>query len=151
MAACGVVLALLFLLVVSATAVAMAVRDMKHEADLSLAAAQPRIESRITGTFNLLESLAEQPTLYDPSVPIMDKVNMIDQVNEHFGYYLICYVDMNIDVWDATGPASLASRDYMQQVYSTGERTSPTASLPEPTAPRSTTPWSCRCATSRAP
>ncbi|MBC2889634.1 diguanylate cyclase domain-containing protein [Gordonibacter massiliensis (ex Traore et al. 2017)] len=123
MAACGVVLALLFLLVVSATAVAMAVRDMKHEADLSLAAAQPRIESRITGTFNLLESLAEQPTLYDPSVPIMDKVNMIDQVNEHFGYYLICYVDMNIDVWDATGPASLASRDYMQQIYSTGERT----------------------------
>ncbi len=121
MALCGVVLAMLFIVVVAAVAATMTVRDMQHEADVSLAAAQPRIESRITETFNMLESLAEQPTLFDPSVPIMDKVNMLDQVNEHFGYYLICYVDKDINVWDATGPASLASRDYMQYVYSTGE------------------------------
>ena len=65
--------------------------------------------------------LAEQPTLYDRSVPVMDKVTMLDQVNEHFGYFLLCYVDDEMNVWDVTGSASLASRDFMQKCYSTGQ------------------------------
>lgn len=122
MAACGVVLAVLFLLVTCAVGGLIAARDLQHEADVSLASAQPQVESRVSESFKLLESLAEQPTLYDPSVPVMDKVNMLDQVNEHFGYFLLCYVDEDINVWDATGPASLASRDFMQKLYATGER-----------------------------
>ena len=42
-------------------------------------------------------------------------------MNEHFGYFLLCYVDDEMNVWDVTGSASLASRDFMQKCYSTGQ------------------------------
>lgn len=122
MAACGVALAAASVVAVFTAGAVMAVFDMQHEADVSLAAAQPRIESRIDETFKLLETLAEHPTLYDPAVDVMEKVNLVDTVNEHFGFFLICYVDEDINVWDATGAASLASRSHMQRVYSTGQR-----------------------------
>ena len=36
---------------------------------------------------------------------------------------MICYVDKNIIVYsDGAEPASLASRDYMQQLFATGQR-----------------------------
>lgn len=113
---------LLFLASLCAIGAVLAVDDMQHEADVSLASAKPRIKSSVDESFKLLESLADQPLLYDPSVPVMDKVAMLDQVNEHFGYFLLCYVDADINVWDADGPASLASRDFMQKLYSTGQR-----------------------------
>ena len=66
---------------------------MRDRADVSLTNAKARIESSVAESFKLLESLAEQPTLYERSVWVMDKVTMLDQVNEHFGYFLLCYVD----------------------------------------------------------
>ncbi|MFR1638510.1 MAG: hypothetical protein ACLSVD_04630 [Eggerthellaceae bacterium] len=99
----------------------LAVRDMRDRADVSLTNAKARIESSVAESFKLLESLAEQPTLYERSVWVMDKVTMLDQVNEHFGYFLLCYVDDEMNVWDVTGSASLASRDFMQKCYSTGQ------------------------------
>lgn len=122
MAMHGAVLALASVAVVLIAGAFMAVSDMRHEADVSLSAAQPRIEERIDETFKLLETLAEAPTLYDPDVDVMEKVRLVDKVNEHFGFFLLCYVDADINVWDATGAASLASRSHMQRVYSTGER-----------------------------
>ena len=80
---------------------------MQHEADVTLAAAQPRIEDRIDETFKLLETLSEHPTLSDPDVDVMEKVNLVDAVNEHFGFFLLCYVDEDINVWDATGACLL--------------------------------------------
>ena len=121
MAVYGVTLAAAFLAAVCAVGAVFAVQSMRHEADVSLAGAKPRIEASVEESFKLLESLADQPTLYDASVPVMDKVAMLDQVNEHFGYFLLCYVDDEMNVWDATGPASLASRDFMQKCYSTGQ------------------------------
>ncbi|PNV68281.1 GGDEF domain-containing protein [Enteroscipio rubneri] len=122
MAVCGVLLALASVVAVCLTGAVIAVYDMQHEADVTLAAAQPRIEDRIDETFKLLETLSEHPTLSDPDVDVMEKVNLVDAVNEHFGFFLLCYVDEDINVWDATGAASLASRSHMQRVYSTGQR-----------------------------
>ncbi|RDB66803.1 GGDEF domain-containing protein [Eggerthella sinensis] len=120
---CGVLLAALSVLAVCAIGVALAVHDMRHETTVSLTSARPQIEQRIDESFKLLESLAVQPVLCDPDVPVMDKVSLLDQVNERYQYFLLCYVDEDINVWDATGPASLASRDFMQKLYATGERT----------------------------
>ena len=122
MALYGVMLAIVSVLVVFVFGAFMAVSDMRHEADVSIASALPRVEGRIDETFKLLETLAERETLYDPDVDVMTKVDLVDKVNEHFGFFLLCYVDAGINVWDATGPASLASRSHMQRVYSTGER-----------------------------
>ncbi len=122
MALYGVMLAVASVLVVFVFGAFMAVSDMRHEADVSIASALPRVEGRIDETFKLLETLAERETLYDPDVDVMTKVDLVDKVNEHFGFFLLCYVDAGINVWDATGPASLASRSHMQRVYSTGER-----------------------------
>ncbi len=121
MALCGVALALALLIASAVMGAVLAVRDMRDQADVSLTNAKARIELSVAESFNLLESLAEQPTLYDRSVPVMDKVTMLDQVNEHFGYFLLCYVDDEMNVWDVTGSASLASRDFMQKCYSTGQ------------------------------
>lgn len=121
MALYGVALALALLIASAVMGAVLAVRDMRDRADVSLTNAKARIESSVAESFKLLESLAEQPTLYDRSVPVMDKVTMLDQVNEHFGYFLLCYVDDEMNVWDVTGSASLASRDFMQKCYSTGQ------------------------------
>ena len=122
MAGCGFALAAAFLLVVCVTGAVFAVLDMQDEADVSVAAAKPQIESGIEESFKLLETLADRPEFYDASVPVMDKVAILDQINERYGYFLLCFVDEDINVWDASGPASLASRDFMQKLYSTGTR-----------------------------
>ena len=121
MALYGVALALALLIASAVMGAVLAVRDMRDRADVSLTNAKARIESSVAESFKLLESLAEQPTLYERSVWVMDKVTMLDQVNEHFGYFLLCYVDDEMNVWDVTGSASLASRDFMQKCYSTGQ------------------------------
>ena len=121
MALYGVALALALLIASAVMGAVLAVRDMRDQADVSLTNAKARIELSVAESFKLLESLAEQPTLYERSVWVMDKVTMLDQVNEHFGYFLLCYVDDEMNVWDVTGSASLASRDFMQKCYSTGQ------------------------------
>ena len=63
------------------------------------------------------------PEFYDPDIPPIDKVKKLDQMSPYFGYMMICYVDADITVYsDGSEPASLASRDYMQRLYSTGQR-----------------------------
>lgn len=58
-----------------------------------------------------------------PDIPPSDKVKKLDQMSPYFGYMMICYVDADITVYsDGSEPASLASRDYMQRLYSTGQR-----------------------------
>lgn len=118
----GVELCIALFLIVLIGGSAFAVSVMKYGADSSLASARPQIENKVDEAFNLLESLASQQMFYDPDVPVEQKYTMLDQLNERYGYFLICYVDADINVWDETGAASLASRDYMQRLYSTGER-----------------------------
>lgn len=96
---------------------------MRSSARTSLTASHAQVSQRVDGTVNLLESLASLPEFYDPGLPPIDKVKKLDQMSPYFGYMMICYVDSDIVVYsDGSEPASLASRDYMQRLFSTGQR-----------------------------
>ncbi len=98
------------------------VRRMKSNAEVALSWSQSQISQRVTGAVNLLESLASLPEYYDPTIPPIDKVKKLDRISPHFGYMMICFVDEDILVYsDGSEPASLASRGYMQQLFSTGQ------------------------------
>lgn len=97
--------------------------QMKSDAQILLSNVHAQTSQRIDESITLLESLASLPEFYDPSVPPIEKVKKLDQMSPYFGYLMICYVDSNITVYsDGSEPASLASRDYMQQLFSTGQR-----------------------------
>ena len=101
----------------------LSVRQMKADAEASLHSSQAQISQRVTGAVDLLESLASFPDFYDPELPPIDKVKRLDQLSPYFDYMMICYVDEDIIVYsDGSEPASLASRDYMQRLFSTGQR-----------------------------
>lgn len=140
MALYGVMLAVVSVMVVFAFGAFMAVSDMRHEADVSIAAALPRVEGRIDETFKLLETLAESETLYDPDVDVMEKVDFVDKVNEHFGSSCsamwtptsTCGTQRDLPAWPAARTCSACTPP--------ASATSPTASWRAPTAPPSTTP-----------
>lgn len=101
----------------------LSISQMKSKADLSLKGSYALISQRVNGSIELLESMADLPEFYDPDVPPIEKVKKLDQMSPHFGYLMICYVDSDILVYsDGSEPASLASRDYMQRLFSTGRR-----------------------------
>jgi len=101
----------------------LTLRQMKSDGTASLASVHAQISQRIDESITLLESLAGMSEFYDPEVPPIEKVRKLDQMAPYFGYLMICYVDADITVYsDAAEPASLASRDYMQRLFSTGER-----------------------------
>lgn len=96
---------------------------MRSDAEGLLTASHAQISQRVDGAVKLLESLASLPEFYDPEVPPIDKVKKLDQMNPYFGYMMICFVDANILVYtDGAEPASLASRDYMQRLFATGQK-----------------------------
>lgn len=101
----------------------LSVSRMKSDAEVSLIASHAQISQRVAGAINLLESLAGLPEFYDPEIPPINKVKKLDQMTPYFGYMMICYVDSNIVVYsDGSEPASLTSRNYMQRLFSTGQR-----------------------------
>ena len=101
----------------------LSISQMKSKADLSLKGSYALISQRVNGSIELLESMADLPEFYDPDIPPIEKVKKLDQMSPHFGYLMICYVDSDILVYsDGSEPASLASRDYMQRLFSTGRR-----------------------------
>lgn len=103
--------------------VLLSVHQMKSYARDSLRSSHMQISQRVNGAINLLEALASFPDYYDPEVPPIDKVKKLDQLSPYFGFMMICYVDENIIVYsDGEEPASLASREYMQQLFATGQR-----------------------------
>lgn len=101
----------------------LSINRMKSDAETSLRSSQAQISQRVTGAIDLLESLASLKDYYDPEIPPIDKVRKLDQLSPYFGYMMICYVDKDIIVYsDGAEPASLASREYMQQLFATGQR-----------------------------
>lgn len=113
---------LLTLAVILAGGAVLSAGQMKKDARASLASVHAQTSQRVKESITLLESLASLPEFYDPAVPAIDKVKKLDQMSPYFGYLMICYVDSDITVYsDGSEPASLASRDYMQQLFSTGE------------------------------
>lgn len=102
---------------------ALAAGRMRSNAGKLLAAGHAQVSQRVDEAINLLESMASLPEFYDPGLPPIDKVKKLDQMSPYFGYLMICYVDADIIVYsDGSEPASLASRDYMQRLFSTGQR-----------------------------
>lgn len=101
---------------------ALSVGQMKSKAEASLLGAHAQTAQRVEGAIDLLESLASLPEFYDPDVPPIEKVRKLDQMSPYFGYMMICYVDSDITVYsDGSEPASLASREYMQRLFATGQ------------------------------
>lgn len=97
--------------------------QMKSKARVLLTSVHAQTSQRINETISLLESLASLPEFYDSDIQPLEKVKKLDQMSPYFGYLMICYVDADITVYsDGSEPASLASRDYMQQLFSTGQR-----------------------------
>ena len=118
----SIIFCILVLVIILLGGGVLSVSRMKTDANASLTASHARISQRVEGAVNLLESLASLPEFYDPEVPPIDKVKKLDQMNPYFGYMMICYVDSDIIVYsDGSEPASLASRDYMQRLFSTGQ------------------------------
>ncbi|BFL47837.1 sensor domain-containing diguanylate cyclase [Lactonifactor longoviformis] len=114
---------LLTLLVVMLGGAVLSFSGMREDAEASLAGVHAQISQRVTESITLLEALAGLPEFYDPKIPPIEKVKKLDQMSPRFGYLMICYVDADITVYsDGEEPASLASRDYMQRLYSTGKR-----------------------------
>lgn len=119
----SVVFCLLIVLVIMLGGAVLTFRQMKSGVEASLASVHAQISQRIDESITLLESLASLPEFYDPNIPPIEKVKKLDQMAPYFGYLMICYVDADITVYsDGAEPASLASRDYMQRLFSTGER-----------------------------
>lgn len=101
----------------------LSVRRMRSDVQVSIASAYAQTSQRVEESIHLLESLASLPEFYDPGIPPIEKVKKLDQISPYFGYLMICYVDSDITVHsDGSEPASLASRDYMQRLFSTGQR-----------------------------
>lgn len=101
----------------------LSISRMTYDAKTSLRNSQAQISQRVNGAIELLEALASFPDFYDPELPEIDKVRRLDQLSPYFGYMMLCYVDADIIVYsDGEEPASLASRDYMQRLFSTGLR-----------------------------
>ncbi|MEG0328797.1 MAG: GGDEF domain-containing protein [Longicatena sp.] len=81
-----------------------------------------KISYRIDNTLMLLESLAQDTIITDDNVLPGDKIKALDKYKKSFNYFMVRYVDANINVYNEDGRAtSLASRDYMQKLFATGK------------------------------
>ncbi len=119
----SILFCILIILVVFLGGGVLSVSRMSVDAKASLATSHAQISQRVDGAVRLLQSLASLPEFHDPLVPPIDKVKKLDQMCPYFGYMMICYVDADIVVYsDGSEPASLASRDYMQRLFSTGQK-----------------------------
>lgn len=119
----SVLFCLLVMVVIILGGGVLTVSRVRSDAEAALTASHARVAQRVDGAVDLLESLASLPEFYDPQVPPIDKVRKLDRMSPYFGYLMICYVDSDILVYsDGEEPASLASRDYMQRLFSTGQR-----------------------------
>lgn len=119
----SIIFCLLILLIMLLGGAILSVTRMKSDAQASMDSVHAQISQRVNESLTLLESLASLREYYDPEVPPIEKVKKLDQISPYFGYLMICYVDEDINVYsDGAEPASLASRDYMQRLFSTGQR-----------------------------
>ncbi len=112
----------LILLVVLLGGAVLSLHDMKTDTQVFMKSVHAQLSQRINESITLLKSLAALPEYYDPATDPIEKVKKLDKMAPEFGYMMMCYVDQDITVYsDGSEPASLASRDYMQQLFSTGK------------------------------
>lgn len=119
----SLIFCLMILVIIGIGGAGLSLSRMRAEAKAALTSVHAQTSQRIEESFQLLEALASLPEFYDPTRDPIEKVKKLDQMSPYFGYLMICYVDADITVYsDGSEPASLASREYMQWLFSTGER-----------------------------
>ena len=84
------------------------------------------VQERVQGTKSLLEELSADPYIRSREYSYQEKAAFLTDKNqrENLGYMMLRILDGDINIYreDAAFPVSnLASRDYMQRLYSTGE------------------------------
>lgn len=85
------------------------------------------ISGRVDGVVRLLNGFTADEFLSDTSVPVFDRAIKTEAYRKAYNLYMIAFTDENINVSssDETAPPkepfSLAHRDYMQRLYSTGK------------------------------
>ena len=96
----------------------LAYTDMKQTVKNIQQSVSAQISEKVNESLKLLESLASLELFYEPDTPWEEKVAVLDNINEFYGYMFICFVDQDIVVYTlGEEPASLASREHMQKVY----------------------------------
>lgn len=98
------------------------VKDLAAEKNLEKTSV---VQKRVYDTINLLESLSEDDYIRSPEISYTDKALYLTNMNqqESLGYMMLRILDKDVNIYrEGIGLASnLSSRDYMQNLYSTGE------------------------------
>lgn len=85
------------------------------------------VSGRVDGVVRLLNGLSHDKIISDTSIPLFERATLLLPFQESYGLYMIAICDENVNVVSADEtepskePFSLAHRDYMQRLYSTGE------------------------------
>lgn len=85
------------------------------------------ISGRVDGVLRLLNGMAQDERFADLSKPLFERITQALPYQESYGLYMVALTDEDVNVVsaDETEPPtenySLAYRDYMQRLYSTGE------------------------------
>ncbi|MFQ6861922.1 MAG: diguanylate cyclase domain-containing protein [Beduini sp.] len=115
-----IIFSLFCLLLITVGNSLLVLKTMHQVANTAYQSAESQISQKIEESLKLLESLSSLPEFYDPDIPWETKTEKLDKINESFDYMFICYVDKDIQVYTlGEEPASLASREHMQTLYST--------------------------------
>lgn len=93
-------------------------------ADVLLTNAKARIESSVAESFAAGIAGPSSRRCTNARLGHVDKVTMLDQVNEHFGYFRYV-IDDEMNVWDVTGLASSPAAISCRNAISTGQGLSP--------------------------
>lgn len=118
----NIVLCILICLFIALFGFFQARQNVTAEVHSRLQTGKYQIAYRVAQSINLLESLALQPEFNDPARSPQAKAAALNVIRDQFGYMLVHYVDADINVHSVgEDVASLASRDYMQRLYSTGK------------------------------
>ena len=118
----NLVLCLLVCLLIALFGLFQAKQNVTSAVHSTLLSGKNQIAYRVAQSLNLLESLAAQPEFYEPHRPPEAKAAALNVISKQFGYMLTHYVDADVNVHSVgEEPASLASRDYMQRLFSTGK------------------------------
>lgn len=84
------------------------------------------VQQRVYETFDLLESLSEDDYIRSPEVSYTDKAAYLTNMNKQksLGYMMLRILDKDVNIYreDIGLASNLSSRDYMQRLYTTGER-----------------------------
>lgn len=122
----NVLVFILLFLLITAVACRGAVNTIKNLAEEKNQEKTILVQQRVHETFALLEALSEDDFIRSPNISYVDKAAYLTNINkqESLGYMMLRILDKDVNIYreDIGLASNLSSRDYMQRLYSTGER-----------------------------